>query len=642
MYVAPNTTIHILKGIPLNKSYENTVYYKDAETQKNAFLKYQKFQLTNYSYQRSQLGTIRVQLKYEDLYDCDYLMFQNTSFGSKWFYAFITGVAYISNEVSEIYYELDVMQTWCYDYSFLPSFVERRHQDNDALYGNLQPEGLDLGTDYSVRDYKIEKFDTYYCVQCTKIPSQYDSEKLVVVHNGTINGIFNGMYFVTTAKSNDWSAMATFINNMVNQGLEDSIVAFYQSPTSGSYMSRTGEYTVDISKAYPEKFTPVNKKLYSFPYCKVTVTNNRGISRDYKTEYWSPDNGSVKYRIQAVSFPEAQGRFIPIGYNDGNSTVDNDVIYGNWPSCAFSGNAYAVWWAQNKNNYIASMNAIGNSYDTNVAIAQNNYQMATRSANASAMMANNSTNNTLGNALMQNNTSLNNAYRSTQASEWLGAASVFGNAISGNLGGAVNSAVGMINNGVNWVNQQDTIDASNQAAQNTAGTALQNAGIAQSTALKNASTSQASSLLSALTAKQNATAQLVAKKQDIANYPPTAKGNASGDGFAFSTDTSLAESAGNAGFEIIYKSINIQWMQHIDHYFTCYGYAQNDLFSSDKLNKRINRQHFTYLKTVGCAITGHLNSNDQIAIQSIYDNGIETWDTLENVGHFEISNNCLV
>ena len=50
MYIQPSTEIHILQNIPLNKSYEHTVYYKNAETQATEFLKYEKYMLTNYSY----------------------------------------------------------------------------------------------------------------------------------------------------------------------------------------------------------------------------------------------------------------------------------------------------------------------------------------------------------------------------------------------------------------------------------------------------------------------------------------------------------------------------------------------------------------------------------------------------------------
>lgn len=644
MYVTPNTNIYILKNIPLNKSYENTVYYKNADLQRDAFMKYKKFTLTDYSYQRTQLGTIRVQLKYEDLYDCDYLMFQNTNFSNKWFYAFITGVAYISNEVSEIYYEIDVMQTWCYDYSFLPSFVERRHAKQDKLYENTQPEGLELGPTYKKNRTIKCGFDTYYCLITSKVPSGYNSSEIYVNNNSILYGIYNGLVFACTRKANDYGAMNRYISLLVNQGLEDTAVAFYQAPVGTGDKIKIDFFENITTEIYG--FTPKNKKLYNFPFHKFTITNNRGVARDYRPEKWNEtDYGAVGetpkhgrgYYVQYTNYPDAQARIMPEGYNDGNSIFDNGIVYGNFATCSFSGSAFSVWWAQNKNNYIASMNAIGNTYDTNVQIAQNNYQMAVRSANASAMMSGNSINTSLANATASNNVALNNAQRSATVGIIGNAASGIGSALSLNLGGVASSIGGMVNTATNYQNQQDSLAVDLANANATAGTALENTAIARSTALRNASTSQASATLSALTAKQNATNQLVAKKEDIANLPPSAKGSASADGLAYLSQAIEGEQ-GKPGFQIIESCIYDEYAKIVDDYFTIYGYAQNSLYNSDELNERINRPHFTYLKTVGCSITGHLNSNDQIAIQSIYDNGIETWDALENVGHVEINN----
>ena len=69
MYVEPNTQIHILQGVPLSKSYEHTVRYKNATEQYNGFIAYKKHTLNNYSYQRVGLGTLRVQLPYSQVYN---------------------------------------------------------------------------------------------------------------------------------------------------------------------------------------------------------------------------------------------------------------------------------------------------------------------------------------------------------------------------------------------------------------------------------------------------------------------------------------------------------------------------------------------------------------------------------------------
>ena len=55
----------------------------------------------------------------EALYNCNYLAFQNASFGGKWFYAFIDSVEYVNNVTSEVTYTIDVMQTWHFQYQSL-------------------------------------------------------------------------------------------------------------------------------------------------------------------------------------------------------------------------------------------------------------------------------------------------------------------------------------------------------------------------------------------------------------------------------------------------------------------------------------------------------------------------------------------
>ena len=163
MYIEPNTNIRLLKNVPLDNTYQHTYYFTDKTSQSNHFLGYTKHILTEQTYQRSRLGVSRVGIKAEDLFDCNYMMFQNTNFGSKWFYAFINNVEYVNNTVSEIRFEIDVMQTWFFDYELRDSFVQREHSSTDNIGDNLVPEGLELGEyvsddfDYTgkMSDYKI-------------------------------------------------------------------------------------------------------------------------------------------------------------------------------------------------------------------------------------------------------------------------------------------------------------------------------------------------------------------------------------------------------------------------------------------------------------------------------------------------------
>lgn len=52
-------------------------------------------------------------------------MYQNENYSDKWFYAFIDGMKYINDSMTEISISTDVWQTWQFDLEFMESFVER-------------------------------------------------------------------------------------------------------------------------------------------------------------------------------------------------------------------------------------------------------------------------------------------------------------------------------------------------------------------------------------------------------------------------------------------------------------------------------------------------------------------------------------
>ena len=145
MYIQPTTNIKLLRNVPLDTTYEHTIYFDDANKQHSYFNGLAKYNLTNYTYQRVKRGVSRVGIKADSLYDCNYMMFQNTSYGDKWFYAYITNVEFINNECSEITFELDVMQTWFFDYSVDHCFVEREHTETDVIGEHIEPESVATG-----------------------------------------------------------------------------------------------------------------------------------------------------------------------------------------------------------------------------------------------------------------------------------------------------------------------------------------------------------------------------------------------------------------------------------------------------------------------------------------------------------------
>ena len=127
MYIEPSSTIRLLNGLPLDTTYEHTIYFSSISNQVSYFTSKTKHVLNNQSYQRVNRGKIRVEVRTDECYDCNYVMFQNTGYGNKWFYAFIVSVEFVNNETTEITFEIDDMQTWYFDYNIDPCFIEREH-----------------------------------------------------------------------------------------------------------------------------------------------------------------------------------------------------------------------------------------------------------------------------------------------------------------------------------------------------------------------------------------------------------------------------------------------------------------------------------------------------------------------------------
>lgn len=639
MYIVPNTTIYILNNIPLNKSYEHTVYYPDKDTQAQAFMKYKKYTLTDYSYQRSQLGTIRVQLKYEQLIDCNYLMFKNTNFENKWFYAFITGIGYVNNDVTDVYYDLDVMQTWCYDYTFGKTFVERHHDAYDRLYGNTVPEGLELGSEYRLiqsKSYSYAKPLAWVIIATTTV-----KDESAYQISGIITGVYSGLrvYYIE-----DIGELTRIIGKFINEGLEDAIVAFYQVPKIDKYhMSevQTDEITFTQQMNLGNGYKPRNKKLFSYPYSFLEVYNTLGTSVELKFDQFENLGASaVTFKVEKVIFPQANVVLTPKWYRGYLWDYEYSSVYGLFPTCAFAGDAFKVWWAQNKNSYLASMNAIGNTYDTNQAIAQNNYTMAGLNAANARTNAHIQANTALTQAENSNRASL--AVNTAQSNQALynGVSNIVGKAVDAVGAGLKGDIAGFVGNtfGAFSETTQTSLNQNIYNAQaNSLNTQLLNSQIgAQAgeaisantfqTAMKNATLAQTNAQLSNLNAYQNATAQLMAKKQDIQHTPNSAHGNAMCDGLNYARNT--------AGFIIRQWGISYEYALYLDEYFDKYGYAMMRNF----VPSRLNRKHWSYLKTVGCNIKGNINNTDLLTIKTIYDNGITTWKNLEEVGDYTLDN----
>ena len=150
-YITPDSTIYLYKGIPLDKDYKHTVYFANLSDQLAAFdaFRPRRIWLPDNTYRRVNTNKVRIGRPYTDVYNVNYMMFNNNShnendkYENKWFFAFVTAVNYVNDNTTELDYEIDVMQTWMFDYVLEPCLVEREHSASDGYGEHLLPEPVD-------------------------------------------------------------------------------------------------------------------------------------------------------------------------------------------------------------------------------------------------------------------------------------------------------------------------------------------------------------------------------------------------------------------------------------------------------------------------------------------------------------------
>lgn len=359
MYIAPDSNIKIYKNVPLDNTYNHTLYFNTLAHQNTYFHGNQsilKYTLTAQSYQRVVKGEMRVEIAADNLYDCNYMAFQNAAFGSKWFYAFITSVEYVNNVTSSITFELDVMQTYAFDYELGYCFVEREHSVTDVIGDNIQAEPVNLG-EYIYSDY--EKL-------------QPASDMLVLIMTSDTQGtLYEGIYSgaeIWAYLSTDTAAITAKLNSYISA--PDTIIAVYMCPkalipdvTTGgkqlTYSATSASWYISLDSVTTESqdfggYTPKNNKLYTYPYNYLKIDNNAGQSLSLRYEFF--DNFTPVLELSGTFIMPVQLVLRPCSYKGypsyselGGYTASKSecITLDSYPQCSWNVDTYKAWIAQN-------------------------------------------------------------------------------------------------------------------------------------------------------------------------------------------------------------------------------------------------------------------------------------------------------
>lgn len=126
--------------------------------------------------------------------------------------------------------------------------------------------------------------------------------------------------------------------------------------TEGSDLQYHGQSTpYNLSKVISKPssldgYTPKNKKLLSFPYCCLNVSNNNGSNNTYQYELFKDNN--CMFNIKGVPTVGGSLKCVPYQYKMGGEYYNESegIMAGKYPTLSWSQDAYINWLTQNSVN----------------------------------------------------------------------------------------------------------------------------------------------------------------------------------------------------------------------------------------------------------------------------------------------------
>lgn len=377
----PKSKINIL-AVPLNSRYEHTFWFETLEDQTAYMLGQSVYTFVNYTFIR-RTWDLHVGVSQEVAEGWRYLTFTNSDTGKRYYY-FINKVEYVNDSSTKLSLEMDVLQTYLFDYDLRQCFIERTHTRTDNVGDNTVPEGLEMGTYYNYHQYNLQDIAEMGILVLSAVDLLHyigDNYPAKSVYMKDYNGVYSGLGVYAF---NDAAKLEKQLQCLDEVGKAGAIVAIWMYPkalvTVKNYDGTIGQWsevewkepvclpveeagTLDtylaaydnINRMF-EGYTPNNNKLYTHPFNLLYVTNNQGETAEYKFEHLHTiDRGGghevYNFHVFGAISPDGGVKLCPVGYNTYGTNVgyDEGLSLTNFPPCAWDSDTYKVWLAQNYN-----------------------------------------------------------------------------------------------------------------------------------------------------------------------------------------------------------------------------------------------------------------------------------------------------
>ena len=379
MAFTPSTVVYLC-DVPLENDLKNQLTFASVSAQTSYFESKTIKSYTNFTYQRKD-NIIRVPDHIDNLYNCNYVRYQNSNFSNKWFYAFIVRKSYVNDHCTHLQISTDPFQTYMFDITYYKSFVAREHVADDTIFLHTLPEPVtvtgEAEAEYNntihdpamwhnktaLSGYNSTTFDhNYYaCIFMTEkigvgAPTGFDD---------FMGGNVNMLYVYAPESIND---LDQWVDHLVSNNRLGAIVGVVAIPKV--YVSATLErtawdvpfYTISDDSASSvliqctanlstlDGYAPKNNKLFCYPYNYCEVVSSDGKNSVFKFEELS--GASNVFEFQGLFNLGISPTFTvyPYHYAKKGKAAEHGTVYAGFQPIAFKYDAYDAWYAANENS----------------------------------------------------------------------------------------------------------------------------------------------------------------------------------------------------------------------------------------------------------------------------------------------------
>ena len=405
MVIPPNNEI-ILLNVPIEIDNKNQLTFANAQNQ----FEYFRFIRPQYTY--DQITYVRkdnyvvINACYDDVIKYNYAMYQNENFSTKWYYAYILRVEWLSPNSTKVYLKTDVFQTYQFDVEYKVSFIEREHinVNEDLIGANLIPESFELGEVIENSSTAINGMGICYCIAYSRDPSDVGGQSGNI--NGCyVNGIASGLWYYI-------GSMVSILQKLLQidqAGHGEDVKAVYSIPTvsilgwnpdysiqelddryqvwgfwvAGQFEGNGREFTLAGIPTSLNGYTPRNQKLRQYPFQYLGFTPTNGTNKIFRYEDF--ENGVPSFKLISEINPNPSVYFIPKNYKGVSGVnVSESTIVSGYPSIAYKSDFFSNWLAQNSTMVNLNLERGQFNYELGVAKDSVNY-MGNQISNAMTM-----------------------------------------------------------------------------------------------------------------------------------------------------------------------------------------------------------------------------------------------------------------